>query len=44
MRYPQLSDYEGDYDALAEAQSAYEDYLSDVEDRAKERYYEEKYC
>lgn len=31
------------YDPYDDCSSAYEEYLSDVEDRAKEKYYEEKY-
>ena len=34
--YPSLYDYDGDYEAYGEAMDAYEDYQSDLEDRAKD--------
>lgn len=41
--YPSIQDFNGDYDSLATAQEEYDSYLSDKEDAAKEKYYEEKY-
>lgn len=41
--YPVIDDFEGDWESYAEAREAYDEYESDMEDRAMEKYYDIKY-
>lgn len=43
MRRPRLEDYGGDYSSYSDACQEYDDHLSDKEDAAKEKYYNNKY-